>query len=152
MKTLVGLLMFLVVMVVTGCQVGGGRPSAAEVEEELAMVRPGEAPTPAMLAAALTNDPFRMAGAIGTMAACHGTTTCDASYGSCSAWSAAANCGTEFCGGVCGPKCPSSDPFCERPQAVLQPRERYRVCFDGLGGQCTQWQALSATAVSCGCE
>lgn len=152
MRGIVTLLMFLVLGLVAACQVNGGRPSAAEVEEELSVVRPGEAPTPAMLAAAISGDPFQMAGAIGTMAACHGTTTCDASYASCTAWSANINCGSEFCGGVCGPKCPSSDPLCDRPQAVLQPRERYRVCFNGAGAQCTQWQALSALAVSCGCE
>lgn len=152
MKVFVGFLMFVALFIAAGCQVGSGRPSAAEVEEELSVVRPGEAPTPAMLAAALTGDPFRMAGAIGTMAACHGTTTCDASYAVCTAWSAAMNCGTEYCGGVCGPKCPSSDPLCERPQAVLQPRERYRVCFNSSGGQCTQWQAQLPTSVSCGCE
>lgn len=148
--------LFLMLGFMVGCHGSEEATETVSYEEPPALIDPDEvpstAPTVEMVRAALVGDPQQMANAIGVMAACHATTPCGSSYGACTAWSAAINCGTPACGGVCGPLCPSNDPLCERPQALLQPRERYRVCFSSSGAQCTEWQRLSSTALSCFCE
>ena len=83
--------------------------------------------------------------------ACHSTTPCDSSYGSCANWSSYSDCGDQFCGIVIG--CGECNEWgqCEAGGPGLkQFRERYRVCFNELGQSCTEYQR-SSTSLGCGC-
>jgi hypothetical protein len=94
-----------------------------------------------LLRAAETGDPEIMAAALATpglAAACHGRVTCPA-FGSCSAWSAASDCGDRQCNATCGICLPRGDPNCEFPFASTQPSESFRVCFNSAGASCVEW-------------
>lgn len=99
-------------------------------------VTPEDAP---LLAAAATGDPEIMAQAVTTTAACHGTVSCPG-FTACTGFSATAACGSRECTQFCGPRCPSSDPLCDRPIASTQPTESFRVCFNSVGAQCIEWR------------
>lgn len=98
-----------------------------------------------VVAASLWPDPVGFAGA------CHSTTPCGSEYGSCASWSSYSNCGDPFCGvalgcGECNEwgQCEAGGP------ATKQNRERYRVCFNAQGQQCTEYQRTSIN-LGCGC-
>lgn len=80
--------------------------------------------------------------------ACHSTTACDSSYGSCASWSGYVDCGDAFCGvgRFCG-EC-IVEP-CPGP-ALKQYQERYRLCFSAQGQSCTEYQRI-LTTLDCGC-
>jgi hypothetical protein len=102
-----------------------------------------------LLEAARTGDPEIMARAISALAACHGNVTCPG-FGSCAGWSGNASCGSRQCTQFCGPRCPSSDPLCDRPVASTQPTEAFRVCFNSAGAQCIEWRRGLNTSPRCG--
>lgn len=110
------------------------------------------APTPEMLAAALTGDPDRMAAAIPLAAACHAPSTCPAQFGSCGTWSSFSSCGSSFCTGGCvrPPKCSPSNLNCEFSQQFGRTSESFQVCFDAARNGCTQWRNQTAVT-GCGC-
>ncbi len=82
-------------------------------------------------------------------AACHSTTPCGSEFGSCASWSAYFDCDDPFCGfgAHCGEECPEIGP-CPGP-ALKQRQERYQVCFDQFGNQCTQYQRITLN-LGCG--
>jgi hypothetical protein len=83
--------------------------------------------------------------------ACHSTTTCGPTYGSCAGYSSYTDCGDPICGLAIG--CGECDEWghCEAAgQGMKQLRERYRVCFDAQGQPCTEYQRTSVT-LGCGC-
>lgn len=88
-----------------------------------------------------------------TKAACHGSVSCQPTYGSCAAWSSYFTCGDPYCANR--PSCGACncDEFgichCGFGPARNVPSERYRVCFDSSGNSCTEWQSL--TVYNCGC-
>lgn len=83
-------------------------------------------------------------------AACHSTTPCGSGYSSCASWSTFIDCGDPYCGfaigcGECsGGQCEPGGP------GTKQNLERYRVCFNSQGQQCTEYQRSSIT-LYCGC-
>lgn len=120
-----------------------GEAAAATV---LAMIEP----TPAMLKAALRDDPDAMRDAAETsLLACQAASTCPAQFGSCSSWSTPAVC-AESCGpGVCFCR-----PIRDCPGEPPEPRGQrttnsFRVCFNPAGQACTEWAA--STTTFCGC-
>jgi hypothetical protein len=89
--------------------------------------------------------------AIGVASACHGNITCSG-YGSCAGWSSYYSCGTpSSCGApVCRYRyCDIDGCYFEIEPAYFEYSERYRVCFDGAGNQCTEYQQLNTKF--CGC-
>lgn len=107
-------------------------------------------PTPAMLRAALANDPDAMREAAATaVAGCQASSSCPAQYASCTNWSTAS-----LCNSSCGPGVCICRPirFCEGEPP--EPRgtdtfNAFRVCFDPQQHACTEWQQTSSTF--CGC-
>jgi len=105
-----------------------------------------EAPTPAMLRAALSGDQEAMRNAIPAAGTCHTATTCPA-FPSCTGWS-----GFAFCGDTCTKRC-CHDRLCNEPDTggtVFN--EQFRVCFTSAGSagpSCTEWATQSQTL--CGC-
>jgi hypothetical protein len=107
-------------------------------------------PTPAMVRAALTNDPDAMRDAAATaLASCQPASSCPAEFGSCTAWSTpslcSSQCGGSFC--ICRPI-----RLCEGEPA--EPRgtdtfNAFRICFNPQGQACTEWQQTISTF--CGC-
>jgi hypothetical protein len=82
-------------------------------------------------------------------AACNWWATCGSEYGSCGSWS-----GTDYCD---APTCSQHERDCGDPQqgpgwgpGMVQPVERYRVCFNSSGQPCTQYEQFWVL-VSCGC-
>lgn len=73
-------------------------------------------------------------------AACHSTTPCSSTYGSCANWSGYSACGETVCG---------YSATCSNI-ATKQYRERYRVCFNAQGRSCTEYQRTLVT-LGCGC-
>lgn len=83
--------------------------------------------------------------------ACHATTTCGPSYGSCAGWSSVAPCGGVFCGFVPGCGLCNEWGQCETGgQGEVENLERYRVCFNDQGEPCTEYQR-SVSYGACGC-
>jgi hypothetical protein len=94
---------------------------------------------------------FGLGGVTGLKAACHSTTPCDSSYGSCANWSTYTNCDDPFCGLVlgCG-ECDEWGHCAAGGPGIKQWRERYQVCFNELGQSCTHYQR-TASSGGCGC-
>lgn len=140
--------------VIVAFAIGACTGSSAETPEPIAdddvTVEPvavGVAPTPAMLAAALTGDPVAMRDAAATFGGCNAPTSC-AGFGSCGSWSAA-----DYCDASCGPalcKCNPRDPNCD-PEGLRgrDTYQSYRVCFNPAGESCTEWK--QTTIAFCGC-
>jgi len=108
------------------------------------------APTPAMLAAALSNDPDAMRdAAAATAGTCQAATTCPSQFASCTAWSTPAlcneTCGATYC--ICRPvwQCEGEPP---EPRGT-QTYNAFRVCFDANRNSCTEW--TNTTTSFCGC-
>jgi hypothetical protein len=135
-------------------------PSAAGPDEAPpASVEQLIAPTPAMLAAALTGDPVKMQAAAATQSSCHAASTCPAAYGSCSSWSAFSQCDatcTESSICTCPPVIehpddPPPEP-CVPDLSIRRGRmtsNSFRVCFNSVAQACTEWK--QAVSFSCGC-
>lgn len=106
----------------------------------------------AFLAALATGDitQIQAAAVAASAAACHGTTTCtglpiNPNF-------QLVDCGPTFCGSTfCGPRCPSSDPQCDRPIAIRQGREQFRVWRTNDGGTCVEYRPALGVNVGCGC-
>lgn len=83
--------------------------------------------------------------------ACHSTTPCDSSYGSCANWSTYTACGDPFCGPTlgCG-ECDEWGHCTAGGPGMKQFRERYRVCFNQLNQSCIEYQRAT-TSGGCGC-
>lgn len=88
--------------------------------------------------------------------ACHGNVSCPAEFSSCAGWSSYSDCGDPFCGTFkfCGdpPGCYEPD-ICNGP-ALRTYRERFRVCFNGAGQSCTEYQQNldpMPVGMQCGC-
>lgn len=80
-------------------------------------------------------------------AACNWGASCGSEYGSCGSWSGTYECDSATCSmhQWCGePEGPMSGP------GMVQPVERYRVCFNSLGQPCTQYEHFWVLQ-SCGC-
>lgn len=80
-------------------------------------------------------------------AACNWGATCGSEYGSCGSWSGTYECDAPTCTmhHWCGePEGPMSGP------GMVQPVERYRVCFNSSGQSCTQYEHFWVLQ-SCGC-
>lgn len=109
-------------------------------------------PTPAMLKAALDDDPEAMRDSVIALAGCQAASTCPAEYGSCSSWSASTLC-DQTCGGIGFCICrPVWSEECQGVPAEPKGRDSYnsfRVCFNASGQSCTEWQQTSYTY--CGC-
>jgi hypothetical protein len=108
------------------------------------------APTPAMLKAALSNDPDAMRdAATSAVAGCHDASTCPAQFGSCTSWSTTTLC-NETCGvGVCICK-PIIQCGGEPPETKGRDTfNSFRICFDSSQNPCTEWTNTSSTF--CGC-
>jgi hypothetical protein len=105
-------------------------------------------PTPAMLKAALANDPDAMRDAVAADSTCHATSSCPAQFGSCASWSTSALCnsvcGTGVC--LCKPIRTCDDPPETKGQDTYN---SFRVCLDPNGASCTEWQSTTVTV--CGC-
>jgi hypothetical protein len=135
-------------------------PEPAAPEPALSAAPPGDEapeytvravipPTPAMLKAALSNDPDAMRDAVATQAACQATSTCPAQFGACTAWST-----TTLCSSTCGPGFCLCKPIrlCEGEPPEPKGQDTYnafRVCFDANQNACTEWLNTSVTV--CGC-
>lgn len=126
------------------CSQGQPPLSAEQASALTAPATPAvEEPTPAMLAAALTGDPEKMAAAITNVGSCHTASTCPG-FASCTNWSAASECGDS-----CTKRC-CHDSRCTEPDVggtIFS--ESFRVCFNSAGASCTEW-AISSAFV-CGC-
>jgi hypothetical protein len=109
------------------------------------------APTPAMLKAALANDPDAMRDAVvaSVPAGCQAASTCPAQFGACTNWSTTTLC-NETCGvGVCICR-PIIDCDGEPPETKGRDTfNSFRVCFDSNQNACTEWS--STTSTFCGC-
>ena len=108
------------------------------------------APTPAMLKAALANNPDAMRDAVVATvpAGCQAASTCPAGFGACTNWSTSTLCNETCNVGVCFCK-PVIDCDGEPPE----PRGRdtfnsFRICFDSNQTPCTEW--ASSTTTFCG--
>lgn len=106
-------------------------------------------PTPAMLRAALANDPEAMRESTASLTSCQPSSTCPAEFASCTAWSTpslcAESCGPGFC--FCRPI-----RLCEGEPPVPRGTETFnsfRICFNPQQQPCTQWQQTVSTF--CGC-
>jgi hypothetical protein len=109
------------------------------------------APTPAMLKAALADDPAAMRDAAVALAGCQAATTCPSQYASCSSWSAPALCAQACNLGACICR-PIGSPECEGEVPEPKGSESYnafRVCFNSSGQSCTEW--TKSTYTVCGC-
>ena len=108
------------------------------------------APTPAMLKAALSNDPDAMRDAIVTLAGtCQASSTCPAQFASCTNWST-----PTLCNETCGPGMCFCHPvrFCDGEPPEPRGTETFnsfRVCFDPNQNGCTEWS--NTTTTFCGC-
>lgn len=146
----------LAVILLTTCGIWGcmQAPPAATSEQESAVMEVQapelalavvEAPTLAMLQAALSGDPEAMRDAIPADGSCHAATTCPTSFGSCGGWSALAECSTS-----CTRPCCHDAPLCHEPDVGGTIKwQQFRVCFDGSGASCTEWHITSRSI--CGC-
>jgi hypothetical protein len=109
-------------------------------------------PTPAMLKAALDDDPEAMRDAVVALSGCQAASTCPSQYGSCSSWSAPSLC-ESICGGIGACICkPVWSEECQGVPPEIKGRDSYnsfRVCFNPSGQSCTEWQQTSYTY--CGC-
>jgi hypothetical protein len=108
---------------------------------------------PATLSAEDYVERFGMKGASDfKAAACHPTTSCGPAYGACTNWSSYTACGDPTCSsfvvgcGACNElgQCEVTGP------GMKQNLERYRVCLNGLGEPCTEYQR-NANTVGCSC-
>jgi hypothetical protein len=112
-------------------------------------------PTPeddAFLAALATGDlgEIQNAAILASAAGCHGDTVCtgvpiteDFQF---------IECGPTFCGSTfCGPKCPRSDPFCDRPIHIRQRTEKFRVWRVDEDTTCVEYHPAFSSVVGCGC-
>lgn len=119
-------------------------------EATMSIARALIAPTPAMLAAALSNDPDAMRDAlVATASTCQASSSCPAQFGSCGGWSTPSLC-NETCG---APLCrcrPIIDCDGEPPEpSDTQTFNSFRVCFDANHNACTEW--TSTQSRFCGC-
>lgn len=104
----------------------------------------GEAPSPAMLEAALSGDPEAMLAVMPHAGTCHAATTCPG-FGSCASWSSLAVCSTS-----CTTRCCHDAPLCNEPDVGGTIKsQQFRVCFDASGASCTEWRITSRSV--CGC-
>lgn len=116
------------------------------------------APTPAMLAAALRGDPTEMQTSV-AFSGCMAPSTCPASFGSCGAWSAPAECGvtctvSPICTCPIKPEHPDDPPNepCEPDLSVKRGKRTFnsfRVCFNPQAQACTEWK--QTLQFFCGC-
>lgn len=103
-----------------------------------------DAPTPAMLKAALAEDPEAMREAAAALGTCHTSTTCPG-YGSCTGWSTPG-----YCSDTCSARCCHDGPSCNEPDIGGRVyKESFRVCFNAAGASCTEWSVTSTYV--CGC-
>ena len=133
------------------------RPDLVAIADEEAAAETVERliePTAEMLAAALSDDPVKMQQAV-ALSGCQLPSPCPASYGSCSSWSAPAQCNYS-CSSSPLCQCPfpehPDDPPCEPNPYILQGIETYnsfRVCFNSAGQSCTSWKRTFHSY--CGC-
>jgi hypothetical protein len=107
-------------------------------------------PTPAMVRAALSNDPDAMRDAATTaLTGCQAASTCPIQYASCTNWSTPSLCNSQ-CGGsfcICRPirLCEGEPP---EPRGT-DTFNAFRICFNPQGQACTEWQQTISTF--CGC-
>jgi hypothetical protein len=115
-------------------------------------------PTPAMLEAALAGDPSKMQLAAATLTSCAAPSSCPAGFGSCTAWSAPAECSVTCTENrVC--TCPPMPEHPDTPPEVCVPDlsvrlghrtlSSFRVCFNAAQQACTEFQQSSN--FFCGC-
>jgi hypothetical protein len=118
----------------------------APLAVELALIEP----TPAMLRAALANDPDAMRDAAATaLAGCQPSNTCPAQFASCTNWSTPSLCSSQ-----CGPGVCICKPIWQCEGEPPEPRgtdtfNSFRICFNPQAQPCTEWQQTSSTF--CGC-
>jgi hypothetical protein len=127
-------------------------------EELPASVERFVAPTPEMLAAALSGNPAKMQTAAASLTSCPAASTCPAGYGSCTAWSTPAACDSIcFESPLCTcPILPEHPDFpnepCTPDLSVHRGRttlDSFRVCFNAAQQACTEYK--QSVTFSCGC-
>jgi hypothetical protein len=107
-------------------------------------------PTPAMLRAALTDDPDAMREAAATaLAGCQASSSCPTTFASCTNWSTPSLCSSQ-----CGPNLCFCRPIlqCEGEPPELRGTDAFnsfRVCFNAQQQPCTEWRQTISTF--CGC-
>lgn len=116
------------------------------------------APSPAMLAAALTGNAAAMQAAA-AVTGCPAPSTCPAGFGACTSWSAPSAC-NEACfeSSICTcpiviehPDDPPPEP-CVPDLSIKRGRttsSAFRVCFNAAQQACTEWR--QSVSFSCGC-
>ena len=107
-------------------------------------------PSPAMLKAALADDPEAMRDAAAvSLTGCQAATTCPTSFASCSSWSASTMCEQACNIGVCLCRpvwaCEGEPPEVKGSESF----NAFRVCFNSTGQSCTEWTKTTNTV--CGC-
>jgi len=124
--------------------------TADEAAPPTVIARAMIAPTPAMLQAALLNDPDAMReAATATLTSCQASSTCPAQFGSCGSWST-----PSLCSQTCGAPLCRCKPVWACDGEPPEPRgtdtfNSFRVCFDANQNACTEWS--STTNTFCGC-
>lgn len=142
MKTMKALMTVAGVLLAAGCGGGVMEHETWSAQVPLAWVS-SPPPTAEMLRAARASDPGQMAAAMGPLDVCQAASSCDASYGSCTNFSAWAACGSMSCRAGC-----YHNPL-ERDGTGSQTYNRYRICFNSAGQPCTNWE--QSTQTWCGC-